>query len=109
MSNVDLRQLILEADRRTLNATRRRDMVKAECRRRIFTVVDEVAQINLAAAAAADRLEPADLAIYGGGLDWVGGMRAACLPLIADPGLDPGDDANWPSVPEGVAALVAQF
>lgn len=74
------------------------DARKAECKARIFAVADEMAQINLAAAAAAGLLNADDLATYQAGLGWVASMRVACAT---------GDD--WPAVPAGVVELAARF
>lgn len=81
---------------------------KAECRRRIFAVVDEMAQINLAAAAGAGLLSEAQRASYIAGLAWIQQMRGT-WPGLIDAGADLSDDANWPAVPDGAAALVAAF
>jgi hypothetical protein len=86
----------------------RRDEGKAECRRRIFAVVDEMAQINLAAAAGAGLLSDAQRGAYIAGLGWITQMRGA-WPDLVDSGADLADDANWPAVPDGAAALVAAF
>jgi hypothetical protein len=80
---------------------------KAECRRRIFAVANETAQINLAAVAAAGLLNAGDKAIYATGLAWVAAMRAACA--TAAVASDATDDALWPAIPPGVAALAARF
>lgn len=81
---------------------------RLECRRRIFAICDETAQVNLAAACAAGLLAPAQLLIYQSGLAWVHDMRAAWRPM-GEAGADPEDDANWPAVPAGVADLAAEF
>ena len=85
-----------------------REVSKREARRRILAVADETAQINLAAAVAAQVITAEELAAYRAGLAWVAGMRAAWGPM-ADAGLDPSDDANWPAVPAGVAELAGRF
>ena len=87
----------------------RRELIKAECRRRIFDVVDGIAQVNLAAAAAASVLTEGQMQTYRAGLAWVAGMRAACLPLIADADADYTGDAAWPDLPDGVADLATGF
>lgn len=81
---------------------------KAECRRRILAVADETAQINLAAAAAADQLTPEQRSAYVAGLSWIMQMRAA-WPALAQTGADLADDANWPPVPAGAADLAGAF
>ncbi|WP_193748203.1 hypothetical protein [Leisingera sp. ANG-M1] len=70
---------------------------KAECRARIFAVVDQTAQMNLAAAAGAGVLDDAQMATYRAGLAWIHAMRAAKT------------DGNWPDVPPGVAELAGEF
>jgi hypothetical protein len=86
----------------------RLDEGRAECRRRIFAVVDEMAQINLAAAAGAGLLSGAQHAAYISGLGWIQLMRTT-WPALVEAGADLSDDANWPAVPDGAAALVAAF
>jgi|GEM_PF-2994469 len=83
--------------------------IKAECRRRILAVVNETAQINLAAAAAGDSLSPADLVTYKAGLDWIAAMRTKCRDLIVA-----GDDTykaddHWPVPSQEIIALAAAF
>ena len=97
MSNIDFSRVITaerkaEAADAELAAQR-----KAECRARIFAVVDQTAQMNLAAAAGAGSLDEAQMAVYRAGLAWIHGMRAAKA------------DGNWPDVPPGVAELAAAF
>lgn len=70
---------------------------KAECRARIVAVCDQIAQINLAAAAAAGALTPKDAETHRALLAWVDAMRAACA------------TGDWPDVPAGVAELAAKF
>ncbi|MDE4059780.1 hypothetical protein [Phaeobacter gallaeciensis] len=84
------------------------DVAKAECRRRILSVVDETAQINLAAAAGANRLTAEQRAAYVAGLDWIMQMRAA-WPSLAASGADLSDDASWPAVPAAAADLAGDF
>jgi hypothetical protein len=86
----------------------RLDEGKAECRRRIFAVVDEMAQINLVAAASTGLLSEAQRASYIAGLGWITQMRGT-WPGLVEAGADLSDDANWPAVPDGAAALVAAF
>jgi hypothetical protein len=81
---------------------------RAECRRRIFAVVDEMAQINLAAASAAGLLSEAQRGAYISGLGWIQLMRGT-WPGLVDTGGDLSDDANWPVVPDEAAALVSAF
>ena len=85
-----------------------KEAARSECRRRILDVVDETAQINLAAAVAAGLLSEEELSIYRAGLGWVAQMRAAWA-AMAEAGQDPAEDANWPAVPPGAAELAARF
>jgi hypothetical protein len=82
---------------------------KAECRRRILDLVDETAQINLAAAAAADKLTAGQLATYDAGLDWIMSLRATWPTLAADTDADIYDDANWPQPTQAMRDLAAAF
>ncbi|KIC22431.1 hypothetical protein [Leisingera sp. ANG-Vp] len=70
---------------------------KAECRQRILAVIDETAQLNLLAAAAASALDDAQMATYRAGVAWIKAMREAQA------------DGNWPDVPPGVAELAVAF
>lgn len=109
MSNVDLSRIISAETRAAQALAARAEICKAECRTRIFAVVDATAQMNLAAAAAAGGLDADQMLAYRDGLDWIAAMRAACQTLIADAGADAGDDAAWPAIPDGVSALADQF
>lgn len=80
----------------------------AECTRRIYAVVDQYAQINLAAAAGAGLLNEAQAATYRAGVLWVAAMRVAYASIVED-GLDPADDANWPQPSAEIVALAAAF
>ncbi|WP_083099514.1 hypothetical protein [Pseudophaeobacter leonis] len=84
------------------------DAGRLECRRRIFAVVDEMAQINLAAAAGAGLLSAEQMAAYIAGLEWITQMRGTWAGLV-DTGADLSDDANWPAVPDAAATLAATF
>lgn len=86
----------------------RKEAARRECRRRIFAVADETAQMNLTAARAAGLLSEAQQTVHTSGLTWVAAMRAAWEPM-AIAGDDPLDDANWPAIPAGVADLAALF
>ena len=88
---------------------RRAQAIKAEARARIVAVASEMAQINLASAAAAGLLSAADLATYQAGLIWIADTRAAAAALIADRQADWRAEAAWPPVPLGLAALAARY
>ena len=109
MSNIDLSALVTAADKALNHDMAQIARVKTVCRRRIFAVIDEIAQINLAAAVAADQLPEDRLETYRLGLDLVKAMRDACQPLVADPSQDPERDDCWPPVPAGVAEMAAQY
>lgn len=85
------------------------DNVKAECRRRIFAVANETAQMNMASHAAAGLFDDARRASFLAALQWVAEMRAACGVLIASADATFTTDDAWPPCPPDVAALAAQF
>lgn len=100
-------------------AVARREDVKAECRRRIYSVGSAEAQINVTAMTAAigakaassrsaeDRafIETAQTSI-----DWVMAMRTRFAELAdAASDLDYLADASWPACPADVIALYQQF
>jgi hypothetical protein len=87
----------------------RQDQAKAECRRRILDLVDETAQINLAAAAGADTLTAEQLTVYRAGLAWIMSLRATWPTLAADADADLYDDANWPQPTQAMRDLAAAF
>ncbi|MCB1410477.1 MAG: hypothetical protein KDK22_13625 [Rhodobacteraceae bacterium] len=98
MSNIDFSQVITATAKAEAAVAAARDARKAECRMRIHAVADQIAQINLAAAAAAGALSGDQMAVYRAGLAWVEAMRAACA-----------SGADWPGLPAGVADLAARF
>lgn len=109
MSNIDLTRIISPADKAAVATQARIALVKAECGTRIYAVADQIAQMNMTAAASAGSMTPAQMVTWQAALQWVGTMRATCLPLIADAETDYTVDAAWPVVPDGVAELAAQF
>lgn len=109
MSNIDQSAVITAQDRAAAFADERAGGIKAACGLRIFDVVDQIAQINIAAAAAAGSLSEQEMTTYRAGLNWINEMRHACGALIADAAADWQDDAVWPALPDGVAELAARF
>lgn len=97
MSRIDFTQIITAEAKSAEDALRQQDQRKARCREKILAVVDETAQINLAAAAAAGALDAAQMAAYRQGLAWIHAMRAACA------------DGNWPEAPADVVSLASAF
>lgn len=96
----------------------RRELIKAECRRRIYSIASAEAQINISGAATIvsaktssqrSAEETAMLATYGLSLQWIMDMRAAVEALDADTGADFTADAAWPACPTDVIALAEQF
>tara|TARA_R100000935_G_scaffold1906_4_gene5754 strand:+ start:9459 stop:9860 length:402 start_codon:yes stop_codon:yes gene_type:complete len=94
------------------------DLVKLECRRRIYAEASAETQMNMATAAAVISAKEAsarteDEASILSGLDdaigWVAQMRARVTELADDVALDIGDDANWPPLPDGARDVVAKF
>jgi hypothetical protein len=87
----------------------RQAQAKAECRRRILDLVDETAQINLAAAAGAEVLTSEQLTTYKAGLAWIMSLRSTWPTLAADADADIYDDANWPEPTQAMRDLAAAF
>lgn len=104
--NIDLSKLITAEDRAAEELANRVEAAKAECRRRILSVADETAQMNMASAASAGLLTTEQMAVWQSALGWVAAMRGAWATL-AETDADLSDDANWPDLPAGVAALAA--
>jgi len=84
-------------------------MVKAECQRRIYAVVDQIAQVNLAAAAAGLVLTEEQMAVYRAGLAWIASMRTVCGSLIAASDRTFSDDRHWPAPDASIVALAEAF
>ncbi|MBI6630659.1 hypothetical protein [Pontibaca salina] len=91
------------------NQAARRAAINAECRRRILALLDQTAQLNLAADAAAGRLHRADKAAYRASLAWRDAMRARAGELDADGQADFTADAAWPAPGAPVTELAARF
>lgn len=87
----------------------RQEWARAECSRRILDLVDETAQINLAAAAGADTLTAEQLTVYKEGLAWIMSLRATWPTLANDLNADLYDDANWPQPTQAMRDLAAAF
>lgn len=87
----------------------RLEQAKAACRARIFAVADEVAQINLAAAAGAGLFSPSELLTYRAGLQWVEAMRQNCGTLAMKHNMEISADESWPDIPAGVAELAERY
>lgn len=83
--------------------------VKAECQRRIYAVVDQVAQVNLAAAAAGGVLTTDQKDAYRSSLTWIASMRARCGELIATREQTFAVDRHWPATPAEVIAIAKAF
>ena len=97
MIPIDTSKIVTAEEKAARQETAAREARKAECRTRIFAVVDQTAQMNLAAAAAAGALTEAQMGVYRAGLSWIHAMRAAQV------------DGNWPDVPAGVQELADAF
>lgn len=85
------------------------DNVKAECRRRIFAVADDTAQMNMASHAAAGLFSDEKRMAYLSALQWVAEMRGACRGLVATGNPAFTTDAAWPACPPDAAALAANY
>lgn len=92
--------------------------VSNECRRRIYSVMSQETQMNVAAmaalisskaASARSAEEKAILAGLEAAIGWVSGMRAAAKVLAADPNADFKDATGWPECPELAVQVIDQF
>ena len=83
--------------------------VKAETTRRIDAVAKPHTRENMIGAQAAGLMTTEQQAAYVAAINWIAQMRAACQAIIANPALDPGDDANWPDCPAEARRLAASF
>lgn len=96
----------------------RRAAVSAECRRRIYAVATQEAQMNMAAAVAvisgktASARTDAEKGILAGAelaIGWVSAMRAAVGTLADNAEADFMSDAAWPGVPPEAMAMIEHF
>lgn len=83
--------------------------IKMECQRRIYAVVDQIAQVNLAAAAAGGVLTAERMGVYRAGLAWIASMRAKCGDLIAASDQTFTEDSHWPAPAASIVALADAF
>ena len=83
--------------------------VASECQRRIYAVASQNCQMNMTAYVASGQASDADKATFAAALGWVQAMRAAFASLVAAHDETFADDAHWPALPDGVAALAAKF
>jgi hypothetical protein len=93
----------------TAKIAQRRVDAKAECSRRIRIVVDEVAQINLAASAAAGALSSAQMTTYQNGVAWIAATRTVWKDLADDGRVSITKDSNWPTPSQEIIELGALF
>ena len=84
-------------------------VVKAECSRRIYAILDAPTVSNVQGAALAGELDQGEMAVFRAGRAWVDAMLAACRAMADDPQAEYSADAAWPPVPPGVADLAARF
>lgn len=83
--------------------------VEAECGRRIYAVASDNAQKNMLANIVANAMSAEDKETFDSGVAWIASMQAVCRALIAAEDDTFADDAHWPAVPAGVAALADRF
>jgi len=97
MTTIDLTQLITAEQKAEAEMAKQIADRKDECRSRIFAVVDQITQMNLAATAAAGGFTTEEMDTYRIGLQWIHDMQAAVT------------TGDWPVVPAGVEELAARF
>lgn len=105
---IDLAQIVTSEAKAKAALATRMDTARTECARRIGAVVNQTAQMNLAAAAAGGLLPAADAATYRAGLAWIAAMRGTWRGLV-EGGQDVGDDRHWPAPPPPVVDLGRRF
>ena len=106
---IDLSRLVTAEDKATANQARRAGIVRAECTRRITRVLDMQTMLNIQGAAIAQVLDRKELVTFRAGRAWMREMQLTCRAMIADETVDPADDDNWPTLPDGVSALAALY
>lgn len=83
--------------------------VRQECSRRISAVLDSHTVANIQGAAIAGQLDGGQMVVFRAGHAWVTEMLATSRRLAQQaPGVTEAEDP-WPPLPEGVAALAAEF
>jgi len=96
----------------------RAELIKAECRRRIYAEASAETQMNMATAGAfissktaSARTEKEKTVLTGieTSLSWVAEMRANIAKLVSDSDLDIYDDVNWPECPQAALAVVEMY
>lgn len=94
------------------------DLIKKECRRRIYAIASSETQMNMSTAAAVisgktasnrSAAEKTILASAEKAIGWVAAMRANIATLAANPNADIKANASWPDCPAEVIALAAMF
>ncbi|PJE28996.1 hypothetical protein SAMN06297129_1143 [Pseudooceanicola antarcticus] len=83
----------------------RRARVQGECRNRIRAEIDLPAQVNLQGAALTGLLSYEEAELFRAGQEWILDMLRSARARAADP----GRCGEWPSPPEGLAALAKRF
>ena len=85
------------------------DAVGAECRRRIYAVASQNAQMNMTAYIASGTANDADKSAFSRFLAWVQDMRAAYAAIIEKQVRGFEHDDRWPQCPPDVVALASRF
>lgn len=92
-----------------LDAIPKLDDIKAECKRRIYAVAKDTAQMNMASFQAAGLFTAEQTAAYVAGLNWVVAMRQKCCELVLAADATYADDRHWPACPDEALTLAASF
>lgn len=83
--------------------------IKGECRIRIRAAINDTAQANLAANAAAGMLSKEQLQTYKTGIAWISAMRAKAAELVKSGEPKFREDRHWPKCPDAVLTLAKDF
>ena len=85
------------------------EAIKAECQRRIFSVIDASAQQRLQNKYARGKLTTAEIATFEAGDDWIDAMVTKCRTLVAAADQTFREDRHWPNPSADIPALAAKF
>lgn len=85
------------------------DAVGAECRRRIYAIASQNAQMNMTAFLATPLATAADRAAFARAFGWVQDMRAAYAAIIEGNDHEFRQDDRWPPCPHEVIAFATRF
>lgn len=84
-------------------------VVKAECSRRIYEVLDAPTVSNIQGIALMGELSAKDMEIFRSGQYWINDMLVASRAMATDINAQWQSDKSWPDIPNGLIDLAARF